>query len=418
MVGAAVPQNMMEAIIKADQSPQIQTHKLSWAIIQGIESTGHVIDLISTAPISDYPRSDWAWCGYLRWDRANSSDNRLAPFINILGLKQLTRWMSCVFMLLRWSMAHRGKMRHVLVYGLLSPHLYAVRCVRLLFRMTATVLITDLPGLAVAREPWWRSVWRPIDRYMVHRALREADGLVVLTRQIAEDCAPTVPSIVMEGIVSVESEERAKTIVPRNARAREFTILYAGVLARVYGIPLLLDAFAKLPGEEFRLWLCGWGDMAEDIRRQAAEDARVCCLGVICPEEAFERCQRATVLINPRPSDACFARYSFPSKLLEYMAAGRPVITTRLPGIPAEYDPYVVWLDRETPDGLAALLSELQRRPPEELDDLGERGRNFVLREKNYRRQGERIVDFIGAIQSGTTEAAVIREGIDHFPRQ
>ena len=30
-------------------------------------------------------------------------------------------------------------------------------------------------------------------------------------------------------------------------------------------------------------------------------------------------------------------RYSFPSKLFEYLQAGKPVISTRLPGIPADY---------------------------------------------------------------------------------
>jgi glycosyltransferase involved in cell wall biosynthesis len=242
---------------------------------------------------------------------------------------------------------------------------------------------------------------RPIDRSMVHHAAQTADGLIVLTRAIAEDYAPNVPAMVMEGIVSVESEEMAKTMPEPNGRPKEFVVLYTGALARIYGIPLLLDAFAELTGEDFRLWLFGRGDMAKDIRRRAEIDPRICLSErLVSSEELFMRCQQASVLINPRPTNESFARYSFPSNVLEYMAAGRPVVTTRLSAIPADYYPYLVWLDRETPEGLAALLRQLRERPLEELDDLGCRGRDFVLQEKNYRQQGRRVVEFIEHINS------------------
>lgn len=85
MVGLAIPEDVMKALMQADPSPQIQTYKLSWAVIHGVESTGNIVDLISTVPINDYPKADWLWSGYRRWDRGNGSENRVVPFINILG---------------------------------------------------------------------------------------------------------------------------------------------------------------------------------------------------------------------------------------------------------------------------------------------------------------------------------------------
>lgn len=395
MISGAIPEDVMSALMKADPAPEIQTQKLSWAVIRGIESTGKVIDLISTVPIKDYPKSSWLWSGYRKWDRGNGSDNRLVPFINLLGLKQLTRFIGCAGMLLRWAIANRGGKRHILQFGLTSAHLYAVRLVKLLFPIKNTVLITDLPVLKADRESWWRRALRPIDYSMVHRAVLASDGVIALTRQVTEDYAPSIPAIVMEGVVSIESEESAKMTPEPDGRPTEFVVLYTGGLSQSNGVLLLLDAFAKLPSEDARLWVFGGGDMAEDVRRRAERDRRIYFPGFVSPVETIRRAQEATVLVNPRLSRQSFTPYSFPSKLIEYMAAGRPVVSTRLPGIPAEYDPYIVWLDRETPEGLATLLRSLQEQPRIELDRIGLRGRDFVLHHKNYREQGKRIVEFM-----------------------
>jgi glycosyltransferase involved in cell wall biosynthesis len=401
MIGVAVPRDIMDALMKVDQCPQVQTYKLSWAIIRGIESAGKIVDLISTVAISDYPRSAWLWSGYRKWDRGNGSDNRLVPFINILGLKQLSRFLGCVAMLIRWLIVHQGQNRHILLYGLISAHLYAVRCVRMLFRIKVTILITDLPSLTAGQEPWWKNLLRSIDRRIVHNAATRVDGLIVLTRQIAVDFAPNIPSMVMEGIVSVESENLAKIIVEsKNGRDEDFIIMYAGGLQRIYGIPLLLEAFTSLPGKDFQLWIFGRGDMEAEILHWAADDSRIYFPGLIAPEEVFRRSQQATVLINPRPTGVSFDAYSFPSKILEYMVTGRPVITTRLSGIPAEYDPFLIWLDQETPEGLVDLLRQLHIMSRDQLDDLGQRGRDYVLKEKNAGKQGERIVEFIECVNS------------------
>ena len=92
MLGFAVPDQVMEDICRTDRSPQVQTHKLSWAVIRGIEDGGTTIDLLSSPPISDYPGSKWFWSAYHRWNRGNGTDNRLIPFINVFGLKHVTRF--------------------------------------------------------------------------------------------------------------------------------------------------------------------------------------------------------------------------------------------------------------------------------------------------------------------------------------
>ena len=45
--------------------------------------------------------------------------------------------------------------------------------------------------------------------------------------------------------------------------------------------------------------------------------------------------------MNPRSADAEYTKYSFPSKTIEYLATGVPVVMNRLPGIPEEYEYFV-----------------------------------------------------------------------------
>lgn len=393
-LGPAVPRDSVDRFVEADPR-QVQAYKLAWSTVTGIEETGRVVDLISIAATDHYPRSGLFWCAYRKWDRSNGSSNHLVPFINILGLKHLTQFIGCLTLLIWWSIRHHRQKRYVLLYGLVSSQLYAVLCMRWLLSAKASVIITDLPGLITTRERWWRRVLRPIDRALIHHGIRAMDGLIVLTAQIAEDCAPNVPAIVVEGVVSDETEELAKTLHEASSRPGEFVILYGGALQRRYGIPTLLDAFANLPDEDFRLWLLGSGEMEEEIRRRADKDPRICLMGSLPSRDAFRTFSQATVLINPRPSNESFVPYSFPSKLLDYMASGRPVVTTRLAGIPCGYDPHVIWLDQETPEDLTELLVRLRASPAEELDRLGQRARDYVLREKNLRRQGKRILEFL-----------------------
>jgi glycosyltransferase involved in cell wall biosynthesis len=401
IVGGTVPQEVMDILMKVDPVPQVQTYKTSWALVRGLETAGQVVDLISTVPMFEYPKTKWIWVGYRKWDRGNGSDNWILPFINILGWKHLTRFLSCVVFLFWWCIKHRKQKRHVMLYNILSSHMYAVLFVRLFFRIKTSDLVLDFPGLCLPPEPWWRSMVRPIDRGLIYHAMRSVDGLIVLTREMAKDRAPKLPMIVMEGILSLEMEKLAKTQPAPAERPKEFIVYYAGSLGRAWGVPLVLDAFKLLPGDDCRLWLFGRGDLEGEVRRCAQEDPRICYPGkLVSTEELFQRSQEATVLINPRPAAASFSRYSFPSKVLEYMTSGRPVLTTRLSSMPKEYAPFLLYIDEETPEALAAQLQRLREIPSEQLDELGRQSREFVLQEKTYQPQGKKIMDFIHYINS------------------
>ena len=89
--------------------------------------------------------------------------------------------------------------------------------------------------------------------------------------------------------------------------------------------------------------------------------------------------QRAAIgLLITRPSVDPYVRYSFPSKLLEYMGTGVPVLTTRLPGIPGEYYEFLSIIEECSPRGIIDALGAHLSREADEHKQQGRKALKFV----------------------------------------
>ena len=193
----------------------------------------------------------------------------------------------------------------------------------------------------------------------------------------------------MEGIAD---ENMKSEIRHRNPNLKE--VIYAGGLYEQYGVLALIEAFRKVEGRDLRLILYGSGPMADKMDDYMALDSRLEYRGLRPNKEIVEAELSATLLINPRPTHEEFVKYSFPSKNMEYMASGTPLLTTNLPGMPKEYHKYVYLFDKEDPHSMSKVLNKiLNEIPLEELDNFGEKAKQFVMENKNNIYQAKRIVD-------------------------
>ena len=83
---------------------------------------------------------------------------------------------------------------------------------------------------------------------------------------------------------------------------------------------------------------------------------------------------------------------------MEYMASGTPVLTTKLPGMPADHLPHVYLIEEETADGIAAALGDLLTRDPAELHEKGTAAKAFILEEKNNIRQAAKLLGLLESL--------------------
>ena len=80
---------------------------------------------------------------------------------------------------------------------------------------------------------------------------------------------------------------------------------------------------------------------------------------------------------------------------MEYLFAGKSVIMNRLPGIPEEYYEYVYTPYDETISSLTECISMVLNLSKEKRRIKAEKGRKFVIKEKNSLIQTGRILDMI-----------------------
>lgn len=182
---------------------------------------------------------------------------------------------------------------------------------------------------------------------------------------------------------------------PREPAAR--AVYFAGALSEAAGVNLLLDAIPLVKDPTIEFWITGRGPLQDRIERQSAADPRIRFQGFVTDERYGELLQRAAVLVNPRPSRLIENRYNFPSKLMEYLAAGRPIISTATSDVADHYGDRLVVLADETPAGLARCIEETIALPEAQRAALGDRGRAAV-EDVTWRSVAAEIIRFIETI--------------------
>ena len=200
------------------------------------------------------------------------------------------------------------------------------------------------------------------------------------------------PYVILEGHADITMADR----IPAMEKKTEPRIcFYAGGVSKQYGLSNLVEGFRKANLPNARLHIYGPGDYVKELQQIAAEDQRFFYGGMLLNTEIVKKEQEATLLVNPRPTGEEYVKYSFPSKTMEYMASGTPVLTTVLPGMPKEYHSYVYLLEDETADGITQKLKEVLANSDETLFRKGMEARKFVLEQKNNVIQASKILDML-----------------------
>lgn len=228
---------------------------------------------------------------------------------------------------------------------------------------------------------------------LLYRYIKKLDSFAVLTKYMLDELGCKKKYVVIEGLAPLSMDD-GKYISDHEESSKVKNIVYTGTLDIKYGIKELVDAFSSLSNNDVRLIICGRGDGEEYIKSKSKYDNRIIYKGAVTNLEAREIQRKSFFLVNPRSSKEEYTKYSFPSKTMEYMISGRPVLMYKLAGIPDEYDKYLYYIQDSM---LNALLTMLEKSD-DELSKIGEMGRKFVLSEKNSKTQANKILSMLNEL--------------------
>lgn len=374
---------------------------LQWGFVKGLESVpGLALSIVSAPFVGSYPTLFAHPTVETRpFEHGEPGQHRQVGFLNLPVLKHFSRAVSLGLAARRWALAHRDG-GIALGYSLSFDMVFALAVARRINpSLVAAVIIPDLPEFMNTKEhpaPGYR-ILKGAESALARRLLSTLDATILLTEAMA-DRLPPKPYVVVEGIrpespaSGLEAGAEAPEVIALRGKR---VVVYAGTTNTRYGVVELCRAFKKVQGDDLILAICGSGDGAEQIAVHASEDPRIRYLGQLPRSTVLQLERAATLLVNPRSNVEAFSAFSFPSKILEYMSTGVPVLCYKLGGIPSEYDSHLSYIPGDTPEEFAGALERMLGMDPAKLRSKGKAAQGFVDTEKNPEVQAGRVVSFL-----------------------
>lgn len=359
--GYFAPENEAEVIRHARSAVEFSANEFQKKLIRGLRTLDAQVEVLSAPFVGSWPNA--SDIRVFRGFQDEQSQCRYVPFHNMWGYRNFSRAAS-LKKAVREFAEDPEENKLILVYCAHTPFLQAAEYAKKLDpRIRVCFYVPDLPNYMNLNADRSRlyDIAKSFDNRKMRHCMACVDSFVLLTEDMA-DCLPVgdKPRAVLEGILERERLEQPSE--PWEDDGIKY-IVYTGKMNEKFGIPALVQGFSLLPDPDCRLVLCGSGDCMEEIRAAAAKDSRILIQGQVPPAEAALWQRRAAVLVNPRPDNEAYTKYSFPSKNVEYLLTGKPVAVCMLAGMPEKYRDFIYEIREGTPEQIARTLREALEAP-------------------------------------------------------
>ncbi len=258
----------------------------------------------------------------------------------------------------------KGTQMPVLMYAV-NP-LAMIPLIWLRFFKKNLCLITICPELPEFRR-YRKGIASMVKKTLYKFLNQKFDRYILFSKEMSRYIPQNKPFMVLEGFAP-------DTVCEYKSKEKNIA-MYAGGLAFDNGIEMMIDA-VHLSKYIDELWICGVGAGLDYITEHT--DEKVKYLGRLSNSEVIEYESQAKVLLNVRNPGNELTAFSFPSKILEYMSAQGVVISSKLKGIPNEYDSHIVLLDEYSAEGLAKKMDEIFLMGSTELKQFTENNLSFM----------------------------------------
>lgn len=364
-----------------------------------IEEMGLDIDIISALVTVPYPKNKH------KIVQANETQYKNTKIVNVgfpnfPYINQMAQGRRMKKYARQWAAAHKHEKVLVVVYALRVAFLETAKQIKKRIPGATVInIVPDMPQYMHGKMSFLRRLLISMNQRMIDQLRTCVDGYVLYTKPMAEALhLQEKPWTVIEGIydpMKCRDIEQEQTVPDKD----KLIFMYAGGVSENYGLKLLVEGFlaAQIPNAELHIY--GNGEFAGQLREYERSNPAVHYFGAVSPDVAQKKMRQAHVLVNPRPSNNVFTKFSCPSKVIEYMATGRAVLMTRLEGIPDAYFDYVYTIDDESVEGVAAAMKRVAADGEEARAGKGALAREYIHKQKNITQQMQKVIALLDDIE-------------------
>jgi len=231
---------------------------------------------------------------------------------------------------------------------------------------------------AKKKVAWWLYQRRDLRRAQCHITTGEAEAGNVRRFELG------VPIATIPNGVDVP-EDRLPKIETESMTDRPRTALFLGRIYPIKGLPMLVEAWAKVRPVGWRLRIAGPDEAGHQKQvEKAVADAGlndvISFLGPVGPELKSDLFWDADLFVLPTYSE------NFGMAIAEALAHSLPVLTTTGAPWPMLQETGCGWWVEPSVDGLTEGLREATNSEPEMLQRMGQKGRSLVSKQFGWNR--------------------------------
>lgn len=388
------PETESEILTNSRHVVQVAASAFQWKIVKGIEMLNEKsLTIVNAIFIGSFPKY-YKKCliRSAKWKRSEDHADYDIGFINLFAIKELIRGFCLSKKIRTWATDGSREPKTIIVYSMNTSFIKAALSAKKHNKKIKICLICpDLPEHMNSKgsRGYIFDVIKKMDIKRQEKILPNIDGFVFITAAMNEVVnLQRKPWCVVEGLAD-QSEIRESNV--NNIETKR--VLYTGTLDERYGILDLVEAFCGIDIPNIELVICGAGTVSDSLKKYLSSDQRIKYFGNLPREEVLKLQSESFLLVNPRKPEGEYVKYSFPSKIIEYLSSGTPTLMYDLPGVPPEYGKHYISINRFI-NFQEALESSLSMNI-EQRSALGEEAACFIRTEKTEMVQVQKILEVI-----------------------
>ena len=362
--------------------------KFQSLLIEGFKENNCEIDIVSAPFIGSYPK----YYKKLYYQPSMYNDNiKYVSFNNIWGVRNISRYFALKKLIKKEKLYSNN---HVVIYSVHTPFVKLAKWIKKVNKKVKICLIVpDLPEFMNMnkKKTLIYKLGKRFDINIFYKNLKYIDCFSFVSKhQNIFLNKFNKPFVVVESIYnSINVDE----IFKFNEKSRK-QIVYAGSLNEKFGIKELIEAM-KYVDNSAELILCGAGDLKNYVIDQTNKLSNIKYLGVLKRDEVINLLYGADILINPRKNNEEYTKFSFPSKNMEYLSIGKPVVCYKLDGIPDEYDDFFFYPNDESVEALAEIINIVLSFTEEKLEKIKKNSVTFLKSSKTAVKSTKKIIELL-----------------------